>query len=88
MNGEVQWSKDFGEMRTFREFGEGTSPVLHGDMLVLNWDHEDDSFIAAFDKRTGKELWRTPRDEGTSWSTPVIGAVGEGHQIVIIRCPS
>ena len=82
-DGEVLWSKDFGLMRSFREFGEGSSPALYGDALVVNWDHEDDSFIAAFDKRTGEELWRTPRDEGTSWATPLIAPVGDGHQVII-----
>ena len=55
-------------------FGEGSSPALHGDTLVVNWDHEGADFIVALDKTTGKERWRKPRDEPTrgrrrSWST-------------------
>ena len=38
----------------------------------MNWDHEGPGFIAAFDKNTGNELWRTSRDEQTSWSTPIV----------------
>ena len=72
MQGKVVWEKDLGTMATRNEFGEGSSPALHGDTVVVNWDHEGDSFIAAFDKRTGKELWRNARDEPTSWSTPFI----------------
>ena len=72
MQGKVVWEKDLGTMATRNEFGEGSSPALHGDTVVVNWDHEGDSFIAAFDKHTGKKLWRNARDEPTSWSTPFI----------------
>jgi outer membrane protein assembly factor BamB len=53
-------------------FGEGSSPVLHGDKLIVNWDHEGQSFIVALDKKTGEELWKTDRDEATSWATPLV----------------
>jgi outer membrane protein assembly factor BamB len=60
-------------MRIRYSFGEGSSPGLHGNTLVLIWDNEgDDSFIVAVDKRTGEELWRKPREEQTSWTTPLI----------------
>lgn len=72
MQGELKWEKDFGDMTTRNSFGEGSSPALHGDVVVINWDHEGPSFITALDKRTGDELWRNERDEPTSWSTPVV----------------
>lgn len=71
-SGKLQWEKDLGRMQTRNGFGEGSSPALHGDTLVVNWDHEGDDFVAAFDKNTGDELWRQPRDEPTTWSTPLI----------------
>jgi outer membrane protein assembly factor BamB len=49
---------------------------------VVNWDHEGESFIAALDKRTGKERWRVPRDEKTSWSTPLIVENGGRAQVI------
>lgn len=70
--GNVKWQKDFGKMRTANSFGEGSSPALHGNTLVVNWDHEGEDFIAAFDKRTGKELWKQQRDERTTWVTPFV----------------
>ena len=83
MEGNLIWDKDLGDMQTRRGFGEGSSPALHGDVLVVNWDHEGDSFIVALDKRTGKELWRRDRDEVTSWSTPlIIENGGKTHVIV------
>ena len=71
MKGNVKWERDFGDMDT-GGFGEGSSPVLDGDRLVVNWDHLGESFIVALDKNTGRELWRTARDEKTTYSTPLI----------------
>ncbi|MEM7199047.1 MAG: PQQ-binding-like beta-propeller repeat protein [Planctomycetota bacterium] len=83
MDGAVIWSKQFGEMRTRNQFGEGSSPALYGNRLVINWDHEGDSFIAVLDKHSGEELWRQPRDEPTSWATPVVIPVDGKPQIIM-----
>ena len=83
MKGEVQWSKDFGLMRTAMQFGEGSSPALHGDSLVVTWDHEGDSFIVALDRKSGEEQWRSERDEGTTWATPLIIEVDGSPQVIV-----
>ena len=72
MEGNPQWNVDFGDMRIRNGFGEGASPALHGDVLIVVWDHQGDSFIVALDKNTGRELWRQPRDEPESWATPLV----------------
>jgi outer membrane protein assembly factor BamB len=82
-NGEVKWQKDLGRMHTLHAHGEGSSPVLHGDQLIVCWDHEGDSFLYAFDKVTGKVLWKTTRDEKTSWSTPLLVEHEGRSQIVV-----
>ena len=82
--GNVKWEKDFGKMQTRNSFGEGASPALHGDTLIVNWDHEGEDFIAALDKTTGKELWRKQRDEPTNWTTPLI-AEHDGQAQVIVN---
>ena len=82
MKGNVKWEKDLGDMTIKLGFGEAASPALHGDRLVVNWDHEGESFIVALDKRTGKEVWRTPREEKTSWSTPLVVEVGGRAQVI------
>lgn len=70
-NGKLIWEKDLGvQMRMRNGFGEGSAPLLSGDRLFLLFDQESESFIVSLDKRTGKELWRTSRDERSSWSTP------------------
>ena len=71
-DGNLRWKRDLGKMRTRNAFGEGASPVLCGDSLVVNWDHEGSSFIVCLDAATGKERWRTPRDEATTWCTPFV----------------
>jgi outer membrane protein assembly factor BamB len=72
MRGNLKWEKDLGQMKTKNSFGEGSSPALFGNTVVVNWDHEGPSFIVASDVDSGKELWRTPRKELTSWATPII----------------
>ena len=83
LDGRIEWSKSFGRMDTRHAHGEGSSPALHGNIVVINWDHSGQSFVTALDKRTGKELWRAERDEMTSWSTPLI-VTHEGRQQVIV----
>ena len=82
LDGAPLWDTDLGDMRIRLGFGEGASPTLYRDLLIVLWDHEGDSFIVAFDKRTGRERWRTPRDEMTSWSTPLVVEHGDGAQVV------
>jgi outer membrane protein assembly factor BamB len=83
MQGQVQWERQFGRMAIKMGFGEGSSPALHGDTVVVNWDHEGESFITALDKRTGEERWRVPRDEATSWSTPLVVEVAGNPQVIV-----
>jgi len=83
LKGEIAWQKDLGQMHTLHSHGEGSSPVLHRDTLIVCWDHEADSFLYAFDKHTGKQLWKTARDEKTSWSTPLV-VEHEGKLQVIV----
>jgi outer membrane protein assembly factor BamB len=84
LDGKPLWEVDLGDMQTRRQFGEGSSPALYGDTLVINWDHEGDSFIVALDVRTGKEKWKAERPgEVTSWSTPLIVEHGDRRQVVV-----
>lgn len=83
LKGNLLWQKQFGKMQTRLSFGEGASPVLHGDHLVVNWDHEGEDFLVSLDRKTGKEFWRTGRDEATSWSTPIV-LTHEGREQVIV----
>ena len=88
LEGDVLWQTDLGDLDIMRSFGEGSSPVLHGEVLIHNWDHEGDSFLVALDKTSGEERWRTVRSGGTSWSTPVIVQVDGRDQLVIAGSPT
>ena len=83
LDGKILWEADLGEMRTRHTHGEGSSPALHGDSLVINWDHQGQSFLTALNTRTGKERWRVQRDEITSWSTPLVVDVAGKPQVII-----
>ena len=83
MAGEIIWSKDLGKMRTRNGFGEGSSPTLVGDKLIVLFDHEDDSFIAALNKNSGDIIWKKDRDELTAWTTPITTKVNGKTQIIV-----
>ena len=83
VDGESVWQTDFGDMHTKHAHGEGSSPALHGDTLIVNWDHEGQSFLVALDKTTGRELWRVARDEVSSWSTPIVVEHRGKAQVVV-----
>jgi len=82
MQGKVIWEKRLGKMVTRNSFGEGSSPALHDDTIVLTWDHEGQSFIVALDKNTGEQRWKVDRDEPSSWATPIVVVAGGKPQVV------
>jgi outer membrane protein assembly factor BamB len=82
MNGKLLWEKDLGDKKMRQEFGEGQTPVLHGNRLVVQWDHQGQSFITALDKLTGNEIWRANRQEIDSWGTPLVVEHGGRAQVI------
>jgi outer membrane protein assembly factor BamB len=83
LNGKLVWEKQFPPMRMRLGFGEGVAPVLDGDKLYLKFDQEQGSYLLALDKRTGKELWRVPREEVSSWSPPLVVTHNGRKQVVV-----
>jgi len=83
LDGTPIWQADLGEMRIKHGHGEGSSPALHGETIVVNWDHQGASFVVALDKRSGKQRWKIERDEATSWSTPLIVEQDGKAQVII-----
>ncbi|TWT85318.1 outer membrane biogenesis protein BamB [Posidoniimonas polymericola] len=84
MDGQPVWDRDFGDMKTLFEFGEGSSPTLAGDKIIVPWDHEGPSSLYALDKLTGEILWQVERDEPTNWATPLI-VEHDGRQQVVMN---
>jgi outer membrane protein assembly factor BamB len=83
MAGNQKWTRDLGKMMIYNTFGEGSSPVAHGDSVVLNWDHQGGSFITLLDARTGETKWKVDRDENTSWATPLVVDHGGRTQVIV-----
>ncbi len=82
MKGNVKWERNFGQMDIVASFGEGSSPALYKDKIYIPWDHQGKSFLFALDKKTGKEAWTAPREEITSWATPLIVEVNGKAQVI------
>ncbi len=83
LDGKLLWAVDLGDMRVRHAHGEGSSPALHGETLVVNWDHQEDSFLVALNAADGAIRWKTTRDEITSWSSPLIVEVAGKPQVVL-----
>lgn len=85
MDGKLMWQRDFGDMRIRNGFGEGSSPTLADDLIIVPWDHEGKSMLYALDKKTGKSVWEVPRDEPTCWATPLIVADTTGRKQIVMN---
>jgi outer membrane protein assembly factor BamB len=78
LKGKLLWKKDLGVLNSGwffdpdYEWGIGSSPIIYKNMAIVQCDIQRGSFLAAFDTATGKEIWRTQREEIPSWSTPTI----------------
>jgi outer membrane protein assembly factor BamB len=83
LDGDLVWQKDFGLLRMYQSFGEGAWTALDGDTLLLVLDQEDQSFLVALDKTTGRERWRTPRDGRTNWSGPYVTSYNGRKQVIV-----
>ena len=86
--GKLLWQKDLGVLNAGwffdpdYEWGVGSSPIIYRNMVIVQCDIQRNSFIAAFDTASGKELWRTARQEIPSWSTPTIVEAGGKTELV------
>jgi outer membrane protein assembly factor BamB len=72
MDGSLVWNRDFGKMRARNGFGEGSSPTIAGDRILVPWDHEGPSALYALDKKTGEIVWSKERESATCWATPLV----------------
>lgn len=88
MEGKPLWNVDFGVLQSAPhdapelQWGFASSPVIHGDTVVVQCDAANGSFVAALNVDTGKELWRKARDEGATWGTPTVCTAGGRAQVV------
>jgi outer membrane protein assembly factor BamB len=89
MDGKLVWRKDLGPMDSgyfqvrSAQWGFASSPVIHDSKVVVLCDVQTNSFLAVFDLADGRELWRTPRKDVPTWSTPTVVKVGNETQILV-----
>ena len=82
VDGRLLWKKEMGPFNN--DFGAGTSPVIVDDLVITVQDHDTDSFVAAYDKKTGRLAWKTDRAEfPRNYCSPVIWRVGSKKQIIV-----
>jgi outer membrane protein assembly factor BamB len=89
MKGKQIWRVDLGTLDSgyyvvpAAQWEFGSSPIIHDGKVIIQADVQKNSFLAAFDVTTGKELWRTPRQDVPTWSTPTVHEVGGRPQILV-----
>ena len=89
MQGTLLWQKDLGlldaayYMVPEAQWETGSSPVLHDGMVIIQADVLEGSFLAMFDAKDGREVWRVPRNDVPTWSTPTIHTVNGQTQILV-----
>ncbi len=83
--GRLAWHRPVGQLANYH--GSAGSPVLYKDRLFIYQDHDGTStataFVAAFDRETGKTLWRTERQETVGWGTPIVITAGTRDELVV-----
>jgi outer membrane protein assembly factor BamB len=78
LDGQPVWEHHFPPRAVYLDFGTASSPAVDAERVYVQFDNQEDSFLAAVDKRTGRELWRTARGVGnqsmirSGWSTPFV----------------
>jgi outer membrane protein assembly factor BamB len=81
LSGKQVWHYSFGATSNYH--GPGGSPLLYKDRVIFYQDQNSDSFVAALDGRTGKAVWKTPRQESVGWGTPVAIRAGDHDEIIV-----
>jgi outer membrane protein assembly factor BamB len=81
--GKLLWSKNLGTFPTQMDWGTGSSPIIHGDLVFIQCDNDKASFLAALDKKTGDEVWRVNREERSNWCTPLIWKNETRRELVV-----
>lgn len=81
--GNILWRKNLEVEPRATGFGTGSSPIMDSDRVYIQCDAEKNSFVAAYDLKTGAEIWRQPRKVKTSWSTPVLWKNNKRTELVL-----
>jgi outer membrane protein assembly factor BamB len=81
LNGKQVWHQSFGTTSNYH--GPGGSPLLYKDRVIFYQDQRSDAFVAAVDAKTGRVLWKTPRQENVGWGTPIAIRAGSRDEVIV-----
>ena len=81
IEGKHVWTRDLGRFES--PWGTAACPVIVGDLLIQNCDADEDAYIIALDKKTGKTIWKTKRPNHRGWSTPILYEDKQFRELVI-----
>ncbi|MGH9674178.1 MAG: PQQ-binding-like beta-propeller repeat protein [Bryobacteraceae bacterium] len=80
--GRILWTVPFPARKTRYGWGTAASPVLDGERLYVVVDNDEESYLLSLDKRTGKTVWKVPRQEKSNWATPYVWKNGQRTEII------
>jgi outer membrane protein assembly factor BamB len=72
LDGHQLWSQSIEPKKTFFDYGAAASPIVHDGQVIVLYDNQEESYLAAFDAKTGEQRWRTEREETSTWATPFL----------------
>lgn len=83
LKGKLLWEQKWDARKTRYGWGTAASPIVYKEHLYLLNDNDEQSYLAALDKKTGKQIWRADREVGTNWATPYIWESGQRTELIV-----
>jgi outer membrane protein assembly factor BamB len=83
ITGKLLWNKDLGSFPMQMDWGTGSSPVMHDELVIFQCDNNKASFLLALNKKTGDEVWRIDRQEQSNWATPLIWKNSQRTELIV-----
>ena len=83
VKGKLLWQQKYEPRKTRFGWGTAASPVVYKDRLYIVNDNDEKSYLTAYDKKTGKEIWKVEREVGTNWATPYIWESGARAELIV-----
>ncbi len=89
VSGRLVWKQDLGVMNTGLvgdegvQWGPASSPIIHGPLVIVQNDRQRESYLAAYELKSGEQVWKVERDEFPSWATPLVVTAGSRSELVV-----
>lgn len=87
--GRLLWKQDLGVMNVGLvgdqgvQWGPASSPIIHGPLVIVQVDRQRESFLAAYELKSGEQVWKVDRDEFPSWATPLVATANGRSELVV-----